>query len=158
MKVAEDEPQLREILDGVANQIDRTDAGVILLLVLFGTAYALYEGIELWWAFPPLMIVAIFGFEAARWYYFEYPRKRLHEKSKKLSEGKDVDPKRDTGPGLLSPVNFTILGILVIWWLVFNYLLVPTLGRYPSFYLFGGGVVCSIYGTLALLNKVGVLD
>ncbi|NIC00224.1 hypothetical protein [Halobacterium sp. R2-5] len=154
----EDEPTLLEIVHGVADRMTPTDAGVVLLISLAGTIYALYQGLENWWIYTLILVGLILLFEALQWYYFDHPIQRLQEKTERLADGEDIEPDLDRGTSLTDPYTASILGGILIWGLISIHVLRPVIGKYPGLYVFCGGTLVIIAGVSLVFKKIGRID
>lgn len=154
----EDEPELVEIAQGVADRMTLSDIGFSLFLTLAGTVYALFKGFDIWWIYPIILGGLIFVIEAVQWYYFDYPQERLQQKAEKLAQGKNVDPQLNMGPGLTDPFTITLLGAIIAWWLISRHIIGPKIGRYPEIYLFLGGMMILLVTIPFLFEKTGRFD
>jgi hypothetical protein len=121
-----DEPSLTDVLQGVKKRQDATDIAVMLILILAGTAWGWYHGLQGWQMYPPLFAALFFGFDGILWYYYDYRPQRLREKGNRIATGEDIDPALEMGPGITSPFVLSLLGSQVAWGLVVIYALPPT--------------------------------
>ncbi|MDT3437950.1 hypothetical protein [Haloarcula sp. 1CSR25-25] len=134
------------------------DVGVAFFLILAGTTYALYQGFDIWWIYPIVLGGLVFVVEAVQWYYSDYRRQLLQDKTEKIAEGEDINPDIDTGPGLTDPYSISLIAGIIGWGLIIIHLLRPIIGRYPAAYTFFGGTMVIIVGVSLLFQKTGRID
>lgn len=158
IRLTEDEPELTEIVQGVANRMTAVDVGVVLLLTLTGTIYAFYNEFDIWWMYPIVVGGFVFVVEAVQWYYSDYRQQLLQAKAERLADGEDIDPKIDTGKGLTSFYSLSLIGSIITWGLIIIHLLRPIVGRYPATYTFFGGTMVIIIVISVLFKKAGRID
>lgn len=153
-----DEPDPAEIVTGVKNRLDTADIRFTAALILGGTGWALYQGIEGWWIYPVIISVVIFGIEAVLWYHYDYREQLLETKAERLAAGEDIDPEIETGPGITSPYGITLLGSFAAWGLIVNYLIHPIRGSITGGLIFFGGMFLLIIGITHYFRRTGRID
>jgi len=153
-----DEPDPAEIVIGVKNRLDTSDIGFSTALILGGTGWALYQGIESWWFYPVILGVAVFGIEAAFWYYYDYREQLLEKKTERVADGEDINPEIDTGPGVTSPYGITLLASIAAWGLIVNYLIHPIRGSITGGLIFFGGMFLLIIVITYYFRQTGRVD